>query len=73
MFINLTAAYDTVLGSRSHLQAFASSAGQTHGLADHETCWKLQFYPYPWYWSEKQVNAPQEWRPMEISPGSPLI
>ena len=40
---------------------------QAHGRPDHETCLKLQFYPYHWYCIVKQVTTSQEWRPTEIS------
>ena len=43
VFIDLTAAYDTVLALRPNMQAFASSAGQAYGLADHGTCTKSEF------------------------------
>ena len=63
------------MASRPHLEAFASSAGQAHGLGDYGTCTKSQFFPVPMvlHHRSQQVTRSQEWRPTGISSSFSLI
>ena len=49
IFVDLTAAYDTVcVALQPHLQAAETSARQAHGWNDHGTCSEQKLYPDHW-------------------------
>ena len=45
VFVNLTAAYNTVWYPWLHLQVAVIATWQAHGLHDHGAGWQLQLHP----------------------------
>ena len=72
MFVDLTAAYDTLWHCSLTCKASASTTSQVHGQNDHGACHKPQLHPYHRERNTQQVTTPQKWCSTVISLG-PLL